>query len=87
MLLFTAREYEREVVSRAPVSGIVLKLTDATGLTLREAIENYWQALNRSASIDAIFLVATTNNLVLDQQHSPGLHAALAERFLRQERL
>ena len=85
VLLFTARRYEREVISRAPVSGIVLKLTDVTELTLEQAIENYWQLLNLNASLDAITLVATTNNLVLDQQHNPELHAAVAERFLRPE--
>jgi len=85
VLLFTAREYEREVVSRAPVSGIVLKLTDVTGATLVQAIESYWQILNRNASIEALALVATTNNLVLDQQYSPELHASVAERFLRPE--
>ena len=83
--LFTARRYEREVVSRAPVSGIVLKLTDVSELTFEQAVESYWQLLNRNACVDAIALVAMTNNLVLDEQHNPELHAAMAERYLRPE--
>ncbi|HEX4913037.1 MAG TPA: hypothetical protein VFV51_03720 [Vicinamibacterales bacterium] len=83
--LFTARRYEREVVSGAPVSGIVLKLTDVSELTFEQAVENYWQFLNRNACVDAIALVAMTNNLVLDEQHNPELHAAMAEQYLRPE--
>ncbi|HKR66066.1 MAG TPA: hypothetical protein VJZ00_20205 [Thermoanaerobaculia bacterium] len=64
-----------------------MKLTDVTEITLEQAVENYWQYLNQNASLDVIALVATTNNLVLDQQHSPELQAALAERFLRREYL
>ncbi|HEV7241142.1 MAG TPA: hypothetical protein VGQ36_18050 [Thermoanaerobaculia bacterium] len=73
------------MISKAPVSGVVLKLTDVTDLALEQAIENYWQLLNQNASIDAIALVATTNNLVLDQQHDPALHEELAKQFLRPE--
>jgi hypothetical protein len=83
--LYTARRYEREVVSRAPVSGVVLKLTDVSDLSLEQAIEKYWILLNENASVAVITLVATTNNLVLDQQHNPALHEALANRFLRPE--
>lgn len=83
--LFTARHYERQLISKAPVSGVVLKLTDVTDLTLEDAVENFWQLLNQNASLKTIALVATTNNLVLDQQHNPELHAALAKRFIRPE--
>jgi hypothetical protein len=83
--LFTARHYERQVISKAPVSGVVLKLTDVTDLTLEDAVGNFWQLLNQNASLETIALVATTNNLVLDQQHNPELHAALAKRFIRPE--
>jgi hypothetical protein len=85
VLLFTARKYEREVISKAPASGVVLKLTDVTDLTLEQAVENYWQLLNQNASVDVIALVATTNNLVLDEQHNPALHEELTKRFLRPE--
>jgi hypothetical protein len=86
VLLFTARRYEREVISRAPVSGVVLKLTDISEFTLDEAVEKYWQILLQSASIDAVALVATINNLVLDRQHDPEWHESVVNRFLRPKR-
>lgn len=52
VLLFTARRYQREVLSKAPASGVVLKLTDVTGLTLEQAVGNYWQILHQNASVD-----------------------------------
>jgi hypothetical protein len=66
VLLFTARRYEREVISRAPVSGVVLKLTDIGEITVAEAVEKYWEILQQGASVDAVALVAMINNVMLD---------------------
>jgi hypothetical protein len=85
VLLFTARQYEREVISRAAVSGVAVKLTDVTELTFDEAIEKYWTLLNQNTSVATIVLVATVNNLVLDRQYDRDLQEAAAERFLRPE--
>lgn len=85
VFLYTARRYERQVISRAPISGVVVKLTDATDLEFEQAIDNYWALLKQNSSVDTIMLVAAVNDQLLDRQYDREVQDAVAERFLRPE--
>ena len=77
--------YQRRVLSKAPVSGIVLKLSDVGELDFAIAPESYRNLLRKEASIDTLTLISAVNNLLLLRPHDTEVHRALEEMFLRPE--
>lgn len=77
--------YQRQVLSKAPVSGIVLKLSDVGKLAFDDAPEVYWNLVRAQATTQNLTVVSALNNLLLLRPHDPGIHRALEELFLRPE--
>lgn len=75
--------YRREIVSKAPVFGIVLKLTDAGELQPQDVPDRYWRLLASTDRVDTLCRLAVANNLLLERPHDPGVHRAIEEIFLR----
>ena len=57
--------YQRQVLSKAPVSGIVLKLSDIGKLAFDDAPDVYWNLLREQANVESLTLVSALNNLLL----------------------
>lgn len=77
--------YRREIISRAPVFGIVFKLTDTGTLKAEDVAETYWRILSSAQRLDTLRRLCVANNLVLERPHDPAVHRTLEEIFLRPE--